>query len=69
MENPLNAQIMTLVVTSIALAVAGVVFADMYAHGLISAIPRDMTALTVFAVIRWMLARSMRTEPEEPEDE
>ncbi len=68
MEMPLSDQVMSLLVTVLALLVAGAVYTDMYANGMSAAAPRDGVALTLFAVVRVFLARTMRSRPT-PEEE
>ena len=59
MDMELSDQVMALLVTLVALVIAGAVYADIYFNGMASAAPRDSVALVLFAVVRWFIARSV----------
>jgi hypothetical protein len=57
----LSDQIVSLLVTTFALIIAGAVYADMYMNGIAAAGPRDAIALLVFTVGRLFIGRNTRT--------
>lgn len=61
MDMELSDQIMSLLVTVVALVIVVPLAMDMYFHGVPTAAPRDSVILLLFAVVRWYLARSTRT--------
>lgn len=61
MDAPLGEQVVALILTVLAVAIAGLIWLDMYAHGMAAAGPRDIAGLVLLAVVRWMLGKFIRT--------
>lgn len=69
MDMELSDQIMSLLVTVVALVIVVPLAMDMYFHGMLTAAPRDGMILLLFAIVRWYIARSTRTPaPDSTED-
>lgn len=70
MDMELSDQIMSLLVTVVALVIVVPMCADMYFNSMSVAVPRDAVALLLFAVVRWFVARGTRTPstPDTTED-
>jgi hypothetical protein len=67
MDMELSEQVMSLLVTVVALIIVVPLAADMYFHGLPVAAPRDSAALVLFAVVRWFVGRTMRSATPAPD--
>lgn len=61
MDAPLGDQIVALILTLLAVIIAGLIWFDMYTHGMVAAAPRDVSGLALLALIRWMLGKFVRT--------
>ena len=69
MDMELSDQVMSVIVSVLALLIVAPLAADMYFHGVPTAAPRDSVILLLFAVVRWYLARNTRTPaPDSTED-
>ncbi len=69
MDMELSDQVMSVLVSIVALIIVVPLCADMYFHGMAKAVPRDSVALLLFVGVRWYLARNTRTSaPDSTED-
>jgi hypothetical protein len=59
--NDIDDRLISLALTAFTLVVSGVVWADMYSNGALSALPRAAGTLAFFALFRWIIGRSART--------
>lgn len=57
MDAPLGNQIVALILTLLAVVIAGLIWFDMYKYGMLVAAPRDMAGLFLLALVRWMLGK------------
>mgnify|MGYP001567217092 CR=1 FL=1 len=67
MDMQISPQIMHLIVTLVALVIAGIMYVDMCLNGMFNAAPRDSVALVLFAVVRWFVGRTMRSATPTPD--